>query len=93
MVYSTLAARLEVVEILDIMGFLLAVQHIFPARGLLLWDGCNAQMGDQVQAEPDGGLASHPETLNCCRKTLLPIFPAYRKQLSLTSNAGGEPGR
>jgi hypothetical protein len=34
--------------------------RITPARGPPLWDGCNAQMGDGVEVEPDWDEAAQP---------------------------------
>ena len=34
--------------------------RISPARGPPLWEGCDAQMGEGVEIEPDWGLAAQP---------------------------------
>jgi hypothetical protein len=48
----------EVRKILEHIGVDSEPPHISPARGAPLWDDCDAQMGEEVQIEPDWDLAA-----------------------------------
>lgn len=43
----------DIRQILNHIGVETEPPRITPARGSPLWDGCNAQMGDGVDVEPD----------------------------------------
>ena len=48
----------EVRKILEHIGVDSEAPRVSPARGPPLWDDCDAQMGDEVQTEPDWDLAA-----------------------------------
>lgn len=50
----------EIRKILNHIGVESDPPHIIPARGPSLWDGCDAQVDDAVQSEPDWDLAAPP---------------------------------
>jgi hypothetical protein len=50
----------DIRRILDHIGVESEPPHITPARGPLLWDECDAQSEDAMQAEPDWDLAAQP---------------------------------
>jgi hypothetical protein len=50
----------DIRQILDHIGVESEPPHIAPARGPPLWEGCDAQVDDGVQSEPDWDLAAQP---------------------------------
>ena len=50
----------DIGQILDHIGVDSEPPHISPARGPPLWDGCDAQMDDGVQSEPNWELPEQP---------------------------------
>lgn len=50
----------DIRQILDHIGVDSQPPHIAPAHGPPLWEGCDAQVDDAVQIEPDWGLAAQP---------------------------------
>ncbi len=50
----------DIRQILDHIGVEAEPPRITPARGPPLWDGCDAQMGDGVDVEPDWDDAAQP---------------------------------
>jgi hypothetical protein len=56
--------------------------RISPARGPPLWDGCNAQVGEGWQIEPERDLAAQTAILNRRRRVVRPAHTAHRKSRS-----------
>ena len=50
----------DIRQILDHIGVDSEPPHISPARGPPLWDGCDVQVGEGSQIEPDWDLAAQP---------------------------------
>ena len=50
----------QIKKILDHIGVDSQAPRISPARGLPLWDECDAQMGEGVEVEPDWELEAQP---------------------------------
>jgi len=50
----------DIRHILDYIGVDSEPPHITPARGPPLWEGCDAQVDDGVQGDPDWDLAAQP---------------------------------
>ena len=55
----------DIRQILNHLGVESAPPHISPARGPPLWEGCDAQVDDGVQSEPDWDLAAQPAPGYC----------------------------
>lgn len=50
----------DIGQILDYIGVDSEPPHISPVRGPPLWDGCDAQIDDRVQSEPNWELPKQP---------------------------------
>jgi len=50
----------DIRQILEHIGADSEPPHITPARGPPLWEGCDAQVEDGVQGDPDWDLAAQP---------------------------------
>lgn len=55
-----LTEGMQTAKILDHIGVDSQPPHIAPARGPPLWEGCDAQVDDGAQSEPDRDLAAQP---------------------------------
>ena len=52
--------RADILQILNHIGVESDPPHIAPARGPPLWEGCDAQVGEGADVEPDWDIAAQP---------------------------------